>query len=368
MEKILDKSIILICCSIFLFSEEVDVYTAVPFVMIIAVASINIAFDIPVVHIGSYVGVLVMCCFYPELIHFIPLMCYDLFFEPYKYVSVAGIFILYIHLGDFRIIMLVWTAALLLLTCLLKMRTSALISTRQDSYLIRDELKNQSEKLRNRNKELLEKQDYEITNATLNERNRIAREIHDTVGHLLSSSILQIGALLAITKDDTQKEYLSQIKDTLSAGMDSIRSSIHNIHEDSMDLESKLNELVENFSFCEVKLNYKITTDFTMKEKYTLIYIVREALSNVMKHSDATQVNIVFGELPAFYQVIIEDNGSSIKKQDEKQKGMGISGMCDRINGLGGNINISSGSGYRIFITLPKENGKNDCKDKEQKV
>ena len=48
----------------------------------------------------------------------------------------------------------------------MKMRTSALISTRHDWYLVRDELKEQSERLRNRNRELLERQDYEITNAT----------------------------------------------------------------------------------------------------------------------------------------------------------------------------------------------------------
>ncbi len=356
MEKILDKIIIFICSSIFLFSEGIDIYTVVPVIVVVSIVSFNIAFDMPVVHIGSYIALLILCYFYPEFMHYIPLMCYDLFREPYRYVSVAVVFILYINFNELELIVVIWTAALIILTYFLKARTSTLLSIRYDSYLIRDSLKEQSEKLKNRNKELLERQDYEITNATLNERNRIAREIHDTVGHLLSSSILQIGALLAITKDEMQKEYLTQIKDTLSSGMDSIRSSIHNIHEDSMNLENKLNELVENFTFCEVKLNYKINTDFSMKEKYTLIYIVREALSNVMKHSNATAVNIIFAELPGFYQITIEDNGTNIKAADNKQKGMGISGMCDRINGLGGNINLSVNKGYRIFITLPKNN------------
>ena len=358
MEKILDKIIIFICCSIFLFNDSADVYTVVSVIIVISLISFNIAFDIPAVHISSYAAFLVMCYFLPELLHFIPLMCYDLFFEPFKHVSIAAIFPLYIHMEELRLIMAVWLCALLLLTYFLKMRTSALISTRHDWYLVRDELKEQSERLRNRNRELLERQDYEITNATLNERNRIAREIHDTVGHLLSSSILQIGALMAVTKDERQREALSQVKDTLSQGMNSIRSSIHNIHEDSMNLEAKLNELKDNFTFCEVKLNYKITTDFTMKEKYTFLYIVKEALSNVMKHSNATAVSIVFAELPGFYRIIIEDNGTLVKSQMGRQRGMGVSGMYDRINGLGGNINISCENGYRIFITLPKVSDK----------
>ena len=58
------------------------------------------------------------------------------------------------------------------------------------------------------------RQDYEINLATLNERNRIARDIHDNVGHLLTRSILQIGALLTIYKDNTIKEGLNSIKDT----------------------------------------------------------------------------------------------------------------------------------------------------------
>jgi len=58
--------------------------------------------------------------------------------------------------------------------------------------------------LRQKNRELIEKQDYEIRLATLNERGRIAREIHDHVGHLLSRSILQIGALM-VTKGREQR-------------------------------------------------------------------------------------------------------------------------------------------------------------------
>lgn len=355
MEKIIDKLIIFICCGILLLSENTGAYIAVPFIVVVAEASLNIAFDIPVVHIGLYLAHLLACCFMPQLIYFIPLMCYDLFFAPYKYVSAVALLLIYIRFEDTGLLLLVWMAALVFLTYLLKKRTAALLSVRQDSYMMRDELNEQSDRLRSRNRELLEKQDYEISNATLNERNRIAREIHDTVGHIISSSILQIGALMAVTENDEQREYLAQIKDTLSSGMDSIRASIHNIHENSMDLEPKLAEIVKNFTFCEVSLNYKISTDFSMKAKYSLIFIVREALSNVMKHSNATRVEIIFSELPGLYQIIIADNGTAFKRADNRQHGMGVSGMCDRVNGLNGNISISTDNGYRIFITLPKE-------------
>lgn len=355
MEKLLDRIIILICCSIFLFYEGVNTYTVIPFIIVISFVSFNIALDKPAIHIASYIMYLILCYFNSDLLHFLPLICYDLFFEPYKYVSLAAVLPIYTNLENMPLVTYFWLFTLYILTFLLKMRTSDLLSTRKDAYLLRDNLLEQSLKLQEKNKELLERQDYEISNATLNERNRIAREIHDTVGHLLSSSLLQIGALLAITKDEAQKAALNQIKDTLSSGMDSIRSSIHNIHEDSMDLESKLRDLIQNFTFCSVDFHYKINTDFPMKTKYTLVFIVKESLSNVMKHSNATNVKIVFAELPGLYQVIIEDNGTKAKASSSNSRGMGISGICDRIYNLGGTINISTTNGYRIFITLKKQ-------------
>ncbi len=353
MEKILDRIIILICCSIFLFSDEVSVYTSIPIIVAIAFSSFFIAIQLPAMHIGLYVVYLVLCYFFPPLIHFLPLMCYDLFCESYKYVSAAGIIILYLHFDTLSFISIIWVAALILLTFLLKTRTSSLLEARTNYYLMHDDLIDQSLRLQRSNRELLERQDYEVTNATLNERNRIAREIHDTVGHLISSSLLQIGALLAISKDETTKESLTQVKDTLSTGMDSIRSSIHNIHDESLDLNLKLNELISNFTFCPVKLNYNIENDFSAKTKYTIVFIIKETLSNIMKHSNATFVSITFTEFPSFYRIIIEDNGKSENKS--YSNGMGLISISDRIDSLGGTIRISNSNGFRVFVTLPKK-------------
>lgn len=90
------------------------------------------------------------------------------------------------------------------LSALLKLRTLALSRSRRDYKDLTDNAKEISLHLEQKNKELLEKQDYEIQVATLNERNRIAREIHDSVGHLLSRSILQLGALKAVHRQEPE--------------------------------------------------------------------------------------------------------------------------------------------------------------------
>ena len=70
--------------------------------------------------------------------------------------------------------------------------------------------------LKEKNKNLLENQDYEIYTATLKERNRIAREIHDHVGHMLSRAILMVGAMKVVNHQETLSEPLKQLEETLN--------------------------------------------------------------------------------------------------------------------------------------------------------
>ena len=219
---------------------------------------------------------------------------------------------------------------------------------------MRDETAGMADILEKKNKDLLEKQDYEVNLATLNERNRIAREIHDNVGHMLSRSILQVGALIAITKDVTTKETLGNIKNSLTEGMDSIRNSIHNIHEDSIDLKTKLNALIHEFNFCSIYFDYNITNDFTTKAKYSILYIVKEALNNVMKHYNATRVTVSIMEHQNLYQIVIADNGT-IPTSNTSTSSMGINSMHERIESINGTMHIDKGKGYQIYISIPKE-------------
>ena len=95
-----------------------------------------------------------------------------------------------------------------------------------------DDSKERSLLLSQKNKALQEKQDYEIYNATLKERNRIAREIHDNVGHVLSRSILMVGAAKIINKDPGMTAMLKNLEDSLNHAMNSIRNSVHDLHDE----------------------------------------------------------------------------------------------------------------------------------------
>lgn len=236
----------------------------------------------------------------------------------------------------------------------------------QDFHQIRDDSEEHALLLSEKNKALLEKQDYEIYAATLRERNRIAREIHDNVGHVLSRSILMTAACKTINKNDALDPLLGNLEESLNGAMNSIRSSVHDLHDDAVDLEDAIKGLVKDFTFCPVNLTYDMSRQIPREVKYSLISITKEGLSNVMRHSNADSVNILLREHPALYQLCIEDNGTpgngspdiqteaDINKEKNTSGGMGLSNIRDRAKALGGTVQITQENGFRIFVTIPK--------------
>ena len=236
----------------------------------------------------------------------------------------------------------------------------------QAFHQIRDDSEEHALLLSEKNKALLEKQDYEIYAATLRERNRIAREIHDNVGHVLSRSILMTAACKTINKNDALDPLLGNLEESLNGAMNSIRSSVHDLHDDAVDLEDAIKGLVKDFTFCPVKLTYDMSRQIPREVKYSLISITKEGLSNVMRHSNADSVNILLREHPALYQLCIEDNGTpgngipdiqaeaGINKEKNTSGGMGLSNIRDRAKALGGTVQITQENGFRIFVTIPK--------------
>ena len=216
-----------------------------------------------------------------------------------------------------------------------------------------DDSKERNLLLSQKNKALQEKQDYQIYNATLKERNRIAREIHDNVGHVLSRSILLVGAARTINKEPGMAAMLENLEDSLNHAMNSIRSSVHDLHDEAVNLEEVEKGLVKEFTFCPVEMTFDMTHEVPRDVKYCFISITKEAFANIMKHSNATKVQLILREHPALYQLCVEDNGTGAF-YDPGNSGMGLGNMKERVKALGGTMQIFVDKGFRIFITIPK--------------
>jgi len=236
----------------------------------------------------------------------------------------------------------------------LKHREVALERSQTELRQLRDSSYELTMMLRQKNKELIEKQDYEVRLAMLGERSRIAREIHDHVGHLLSRSILQVGAIMVAqrTPDTDLQQNLSVVRDTLSQAMNTIRASVHDLHDESLDFRVQIEALTQGFTFCPIRLDYRLESPPDKEVAYCFIAIVKEGLSNIIHHSNATQVALRLIEHPALYQLTLEDNGS--EAAGVPSGGLGLRSMADRVGTLGGQLLIERQGGFRLFVSIPK--------------
>lgn len=208
------------------------------------------------------------------------------------------------------------------------------------------------------NHQLIEKQNAQIYNATLKERNRIAREIHDNVGYMITRSILQVGAIGVINTDEKLKAPISDLKSTLDTAMDSIRKSVHDLYDESVDLRQALAKLKPTDSAFAFSLEYDCEDDVPRDVKYAFIAIAKEAVNNAVKHSNGDEIRIIVREHPAFYQLEIMDNGTSADERrlsGETGDGIGIKNIKERVAAIGGTMRIKADDGFMIFVTLMKK-------------
>lgn len=208
------------------------------------------------------------------------------------------------------------------------------------------------------NHQLIEKQNAQIYNATLKERNRIAREIHDNVGHMITRSILQVGAIGVINTDEKLKAPIADLKSTLDTAMDSMRKSVHDLYDESVDLRQALAKLKPTDSVFAFSLEYDCEDNLPRDVKYAFIAIAKEAVNNAVKHSNGDEIRIIVREHPAFYQLEIMDNGTTAdesKLWGETGDGIGIKNIKERVAAIGGTMRIKADDGFMIFVTLMKK-------------
>ena len=225
---------------------------------------------------------------------------------------------------------------------------------------LRDDVQETSLALEEKNRGLRDKQDLEVRLATLAERGRIAREIHDNVGHLLTRSIMQVEALQVVHRDDERvRGELAQVGDTLHEAMGCVRASVHDLHDDAFDLETQIREAADACATLAVDIDSR-ASDVPPDVGYGFIAIVREALSNAAKHSDASRVSVSVAVYPAFYRLVVHDNGSVPPPSDmlgdapRADGGIGLSTMADRARALGGRCRFDYDRGVTVFATVPK--------------
>lgn len=213
-----------------------------------------------------------------------------------------------------------------------------------------------------KSEEMLQSVDENIYMATLEERNRIAREIHDNVGHMLTRAIVQMQAIKVVNKDENVKPLIDSVDETVNQAMLNIRRSVHELHDDSIDISIMTNELLrtlpERFEkVCKTSIESAISSEL----KNAVLSIIKEAITNIVKYSDGDKVTVEIIEHTAFWRIYISDNGKNEVKEydsfyrDSVDKGIGLSNIYTRVKKLGGRVNINSDeNGFYVLATINK--------------
>lgn len=387
MRKITDEGFLFLYGAGLLVTAETGIPAVTTILFACIYTCVNLVGEEKYLHYIMTIAFVAAGIVFKEMWMFLPVVLYNMlcFYSP-VYIGVGGIIVAceapafreYYGLEKEMLIVAGLAAAVLLYG-----RTRRLNELEQEYKRARDDSRELTLMLEKKNQDLLEKQDTEVYLATLKERNRIAREIHDNVGHMLSRSILMVGALKTVNQAENLKVPMDQLDQTLNEAMTNVRQSVHDLHDESVNLKEVMESLAEEFRFCPVQLTYDMGYDIPKEIKYSFIAITKEALNNVMRHSNANEVKILTREHPGLYQLIIEDNGTlderirpngdreeyaekesagktgnTRKTENTECSGIGIKNMKKRVRMLGGTIQIQKENGFRIFITVPKNEGK----------
>ncbi len=243
----------------------------------------------------------------------------------------------------------------------LSRRTARSLADRGRNLRHADDLRERELALAARNRELLDAQDYEVRLATLSERARIAREIHDSVGHLLTRAVVQTEALRVVHAGEPVEGDLEAVGRTVREALDEVRASVHDLRDDASDLSVQVRAVVERA--CEgtslTPLVEVEAGEAPAAVASCLLAVVREAVSNVLRHSGAAHVSVRLAEHPGLWRLTVTDGGAAGRGEGPLGPGMGLASMEERVRALGGAFRAGpgEGGGWVVFASVPRARG-----------
>ena len=377
MNRLFDKSIVLACCIAAALGLAVDARLVAAFCLGVVVASLA---EIAQGERGrraseaaSYAYIMV-AVFAPSFAPLAPLALYDIARRVRREhvwgaLGAGAIFVCalvaYAHAGALPTRALLLTAILSVAATLLSLRTAQLEREQERMRRTRDELQERALALEARNRDLADRQDYEVELATLAERARIAREIHDNVGHQLTRASLQTEALRVVHANEPGVAAdFADVKHTVDEALQLVRTSVHALNDNAANLSVQLERIVEDArSDVGPQIELEVFAEHAPANVASCFAaVLREALSNTMRHARAQDVAVRCMEHPSFYQLIVTDDGTGEAPTGGRgtAEGMGLGSMRERVEALGGTFTAgprAGAPGWRVFATVPKQQG-----------
>jgi two-component system NarL family sensor kinase len=199
--------------------------------------------------------------------------------------------------------------------------------------------------------------------ARAEERSRFAREIHDTLAQDLTAILLHLESALKNVDPHPEraKERIRQALETAQGSLEEARRSVMNLRAAPLagrSLKEALNALSRAFTSdtgIRAFLRIADVPSLSLRTEAELFRIVQEALANVRRHSNATEVRIVLQSIEERIELTIEDDGQGFDPQAVPARSQGIVGMRERAALLNGTLHLTGppGGGVKIAVSIP---------------
>jgi signal transduction histidine kinase len=197
--------------------------------------------------------------------------------------------------------------------------------------------------------------------ATTKERNRLARELHDSIGHYLTVVNVQIGAAQAVFARDSERalEHLAKARSLTQEGLAEVRRSVAALRAspaENRPLPQALAQLIEQWSITGTRATLEINgtpRPLIPQADLTLYRAAQEALTNVGKHAQAARVALTLDYSDAArVRLQVADDGAG---SNDPEQGFGLLGIRERAQLLGGTVRVrtEAGQGFALEVELP---------------
>lgn len=211
------------------------------------------------------------------------------------------------------------------------------------------ELQGTKERLIDNNREL-------VYMTEIKERNRIAQEIHDNIGHRIAGISFQLQAILKIMDKDMEKskKLVNSSVDSLNEALEIVRNTVYNIKPDK-NLDMKyIKTIIDEFVFCPVDFKFIGDINFINTNHFSVIVKnLKESLTNISKYANCKKVKVELMASEHVIRLMVKDDGVGAINVKE---GLGIKGMRERVENTGGSFSIDFSNGTTM-VTILKVRG-----------
>lgn len=188
--------------------------------------------------------------------------------------------------------------------------------------------------------------------AVIAERERIARDLHDIVGHALTVVSLksQVAHKLVSSDPDQARVELDEISNITSDALSEVRKTINDYRQSGF--QRAIDDAEQALRAADISANFEIADipeNLDSDHELVLSMVLKEAVTNVIRHSGAKSCDIELQSDANNTMLSVSDNGVGMKNP----QGNGIAGIRERVNSVNGSFVISSDNGTRILVTIP---------------